>query len=810
MRAFSLGWIALVLVSAVGIAAEKASPPGEPLPAWETEDELAMRERYGFPEPEVVTAPPSGTIQSYPEWAPADGVLISWMGFDAFLADMVREFVQLGTCWIAVESSSQQTSVTNYLLGQGIPVTNVDFLVFNMDTVWMIDFGPFFINVDGNREITDHIYDRYGRWQDDQFPIRLGNEWDIPVYSSELRIEGGNFIADGMGICFSTNRLFEQNSGYLTEQEVRDQLRDYCGCETLYTLTKLNDGTGHIDMFAKLLDEETMLVGQYTSGSEVATLNNNAALVESLTASTGNQYSVIRIPMPGSPSDYWTYTNSLFVGDHILVPIYGISSDTQALQIYQDALPGYSVVGIDASDVIGSGGAIHCTTKVVPMAASHSIGITSVDILDESGDADGILDPGETATIRVTARNTGSEPLNGLSGLLSSDQPGHVTVLDGSATWPDLDAGESAVSDAPSFQVFVSGTAPEGLDAVFTIMFTADGFEAGKSFTETITRRAEQYEWNMDVNPGWTLEPSWAWGDPTGSGGDPQNGFTGTNVLGYNLSGTYTNSMTVKHATSTSIDCSDLEGVNVSFRRWLGVESSQYDHAVFSVSNNGSTFQTIWSNPASDLVDTSWVEVNYDISAVADGQAAVYLRWTMGSSDSLVVYSGWNIDDVVITGVSTLPTPTPAATMTPSPTSTPVPTWTPAGSPTPEPSHTAEPSPTPGGNPYIRLRLNDTQFEAGELFDLECDVGNGHAVTTADRYIILDVYANYWFYPGWTQAVEFTTETMQPGYQDTLTILEFVWPEVEGHADTLRFWAAHVDPSQGALIGDYSMVSFAY
>ncbi|GEM_PF-6257992 len=810
MRAFSLGWIALLLVTVVGIAAEKASPPGKPLPAWETEEEAAMRELYGFPEPEVVTAPPSGSIQSYPEWAPADGVMISWMGFDAFLADMVREFVQIGTCWITVESSSQQTSVTSYLTGQGIPVTNVEFLIFNMDTVWMIDFGPFFINVDGNREITDHIYDRYGRWQDDQFPIRLGTEWDIPVYSSELRIEGGNFIADGMGICFSTNRLFEQNSGYLTEQEVRDQLRDYCGCETLYTLTKLNDGTGHIDMFAKLLDEETMLIGQYTSGSEVATLNNNAALVESLMASTGNLYTVIRIPMPGTPSDYWTYTNSLFVGDHILVPTYGVSSDTQALQIYQNALPGYSVVGIDASDVIGSGGAIHCTTKVVPMAATQSIGISSVDILDETGDGDGILDPGEMAIIRVTARNTGSEPLNGLSGVLSSDQPGHVTIMDGSATWPDLDAGESAVSDAPSFQVFVSGTAPEGLDAVFTIAFTADGFEAEKSFTETITRRAEQYEWNMDVNPGWTLEPNWAWGDPAGSGGDPQNGYTGTNVLGYNLSGTYSNSMTVKHATSTAIDCSDLEGVNVSFRRWLGVESSQYDHAVFSVSNNGSTFQTVWSNPASDLTDTSWVEVNYDISSVADGQAAVYLRWTMGSSDSLVVYCGWNIDDVVITGVSTLPTPTPGATMTPSPTTTPIPTWTPAGSPTPGPSHTAEPSPTPGGNPYIRLRLNDTEFEAGDLFDLECDVGNGNSVTTADRYIILDVYANYWFYPGWTQAVEFTSETMQPGYQDTLSILEFVWPEVEGHADSLRFWAAHVDPSQGTLIGDYSMVSFAY
>ena len=44
----------------------------------------------------------------------------------------------------------------------------------------------------------------------------------------------------------------------------------------------------------------------------------------------------------------------------------------------------------------------------------------------------------------------------------------------------------------------------------------------------------------------------------------------------------------------------------------------------------------------------------YDISAVADGQSTVYVRWTMGTTDTFVaVLCGWNIDDVEIWGSGT-------------------------------------------------------------------------------------------------------------------------------------------------------------
>jgi hypothetical protein len=163
------------------------------------------------------------------------------------------------------------------------------------------------------------------------------------------------------------------------------------------------------------------------------------------------------------------------------------------------------------------------------------------------------------------------------------------------------------------------------------------------------------YQNDLDTNPGWTVQTLWAFGQPTGGGGeyggpDPTSGHTGTNVYGYNLNGDYENNLPEKHLTSTPIDCTGKYGVHLDFWRWLGVEQPTYDHAYVRVSNNGTTWTTVWQNSAT-ITDTAWQEMDLDISAVADNHATVYLRWTMGTTDSGWRYCGWNVDDVKLTSL---------------------------------------------------------------------------------------------------------------------------------------------------------------
>jgi len=95
------------------------------------------------------------------------------------------------------------------------------------------------------------------------------------------------------------------------------------------------------------------------------------------------------------------------------------------------------------------------------------------------------------------------------------------------------------------------------------------------------------------------------------------------------------------------MDFTDQFNVRLKFWRWLGVEQPPFDHAYVQVSSNAIDWVIVWENTA-DIADTTWKEIDIDISAIADDQPTVYLRWTMGETDGIWTYCGWNIDDIQV------------------------------------------------------------------------------------------------------------------------------------------------------------------
>jgi len=189
----------------------------------------------------------------------------------------------------------------------------------------------------------------------------------------------------------------------------------------------------------------------------------------------------------------------------------------------------------------------------------------------------------------------------------------------------------------------LDGTSGEPVADRYTMNFTVDDPPA--------------YYASMDSDPGWSFShSSWAYGQPTGGGGtssklDPSSGFDGTSVIGYRLDGDYEPSINpTRWATTPAINCTFYDNVTLSFRRWLGVEKSSFDHAYIEVSADGVNWTTVWENPDTDVYDGEWTLVSYDISAIADGQANVYIRWGMGITDNAIQFCGWNIDEVIVGG----------------------------------------------------------------------------------------------------------------------------------------------------------------
>ncbi|HPQ42506.1 MAG TPA: hypothetical protein PLV45_19195, partial [bacterium] len=199
----------------------------------------------------------------------------------------------------------------------------------------------------------------------------------------------------------------------------------------------------------------------------------------------------------------------------------------------------------------------------------------------------------------------------------------------------------------------------ESHDAAGNIAVDDNG---GSNYTFVTLELVILMEETMDTDPGWTYENQWAWGIPQGNSGDPGSGYTGSSVVGYNLSGSYTNNMPETYCTTQSIDCGSATEVFLSYYHWLGVESSTWDHASVDISaDGGGSWTQIWDHSGGSQTPSSWSYAEFDISAVAAGSSNVKIRWVMGTTDSSVVYCGWNIDDVRVsyTVECNQPTPTP-------------------------------------------------------------------------------------------------------------------------------------------------------
>ena len=278
-------------------------------------------------------------------------------------------------------------------------------------------------------------------------------------------------------------------------------------------------------------------------------------------------------------------------------------------------------------------------------APAVGLKVSPFDSLEAQGDAGGPFDPTE---IVYTLENVGDYAID----FEVSRGVGWVSVSD---TDGSLDPGETV-----EVTVSLNEDAEELIDDIYAdeVFFTNTTDGEGDTTRDVTLQVGEpqlQYDWPLDEDPGWAVEGEWAFGQPSGDGGehgnhDPTCGHTGDFVYGYNLFGDYPDDLSEKHLTTGPLDFTDVSQVTLKFWRWLGVEHSDYDHAYVRVSDDGETWTTVWEN-TDVVVDAYWSHEEIDLSAVADHQGEVYIRWTMGTTDGGVVFCGWNIDDVQLWGL---------------------------------------------------------------------------------------------------------------------------------------------------------------
>jgi agmatine/peptidylarginine deiminase len=356
--------------------------------------------------PQATDAPSSCEVASPPEYSPSDGIMLRYSS--STFASLTTNLVAALTgdpshdeiAYVVVSSSSQQTTATTQFTSAGADMSKVRFIIKPTETIWLRDYGPHFIWQGGGRAIVDsHYYPT--RANDNFIPTITGDDYfREPTYDIGLYYSGGNFQPGPDRSGFVTSLISTDNPAGLgfTTDLIGELYQTYQGIDTLHILPRLPatvDGTGHIDMWMYLVDEDTVMISEFPAGSHataISVTNNAVPYMENL------GFEVHRIParncnynssthacpvVAGNNATHYTYANAFRVNDRIFIPTYGQGDtdpdnpfpalDAQALAAWQQAAgPGVEIIGINSFQIIPQAGAIHCIVMQVPRYTDSS------------------------------------------------------------------------------------------------------------------------------------------------------------------------------------------------------------------------------------------------------------------------------------------------------------------------------------------------------------------------------------------------------------------------------------------------------
>lgn len=236
-----------------------------------------------------------------------------------------------------------------------------DFLPGTKD-VWAVDYMPV--------QVTDTKFVRFTyrpdylastkKWSKTISDVdAICEKISIKTIKSDIVLDGGN-ISRWSDKIIMTNKVFLENPAY-KELRLIQELKDLLEVNDIYFVPiDKGDWLGHIDATARFISSDTVLINDLKQEKQTDYINLITALHNS---NLGLKF------FPFNPYDNedmddasGIYLNYLELSEYIILPIYGFTTDIEAISKAEEVFPNKKVIPVMSNEPAKHNGIINCVT----------------------------------------------------------------------------------------------------------------------------------------------------------------------------------------------------------------------------------------------------------------------------------------------------------------------------------------------------------------------------------------------------------------------------------------------------------------
>ncbi len=305
-------------------------------------------------------------------------------------AEIVRHLSKVERVYLLVENRGSESRVRTILKKSGANLDAVDFFCVPTDRGWMRDSGPICVRNEAGEVAFNHFvfngWAKYSNHTKDAVAVtkvnqKLKRRVFLPEYKDRrVVLEGGSIDVNGRGTLLTTeecllSKLQERNPGFVKE-DYAEVFRGYFGVTKVLWLKNGiagDDTHGHVDDLTRFVNPSTVvtIVEDDPKDANYAPLQENLALLKTMTDQDGKQLRVETLPMPAPiyfdgqrlPA---SYANFYIANKIVIVPTFNDPNDRIALNTLAGLFPDREVVGIACRDLVLGLGTLHCMTQQQP------------------------------------------------------------------------------------------------------------------------------------------------------------------------------------------------------------------------------------------------------------------------------------------------------------------------------------------------------------------------------------------------------------------------------------------------------------